>query len=196
MRVKILILMLLFIPNAFAYSGSFATIPSLPGGPTSNTITQFEINTKTDNPQTIYSNLDYVYQIIIQTSTPVKSTLLITENPSSGQQAPGSFAFSVPQPVQDALTSATIYFWGPNQESLTIEHVHQGITTEQLTATQVSPQTTDGQGRILWTITTTSFSEFIPTGLPQTPRSNTPFIIYAAAVLLASASALVLLRTK
>lgn len=197
MSLKTTLFLALFLAQAaFAYSGSFATMPALPGGPATNTITNFDIDTRTNNPQTINTNLDYVYQVIIETSTPEKSNLLITENPSSGQQAPGSFSFTVPQRIQDALVSATIYFWGPNQETLTIEHVHQGTTTEYLTATKASPETTDGQGRILWMITTTSFSEFIPQGTPSREPDNTPFIIYSASILLASASALALFRTK
>lgn len=193
----LLVLTLALAMAAQAYSGAFASSPPLPGGPSSNTVTNFDIDTRNgNNPDTIDTNLDYVYRVIIESATPLKSNMLITENPSSGQSNPGSFSFSVPQRMQDELVTATIYFWGPDQPTLTIDHIHQGELSETLTAARADPPQTDAQGRVLWVITTTSFSEFIPHGSGAPPRSNLPFIIYAALVMLASTSAIVLFRTN
>ncbi|RJP56761.1 MAG: hypothetical protein C4541_11565 [Candidatus Auribacter fodinae] len=184
------------VPMAFAYSGGFATSPPLLGGPSSNTITNFDLDTREDNPQTIVTNLDFVQRVIIETATGIKSHILITENPSSGQLSPGSFSFTVPQKVQDELVRATIYFWGPDQETLLVDHIHQGQTTEQIAAVRAAPEQTDAQGRVLWVITTTSFSEFIPLGTTEAQDRNIiPFVIYAALIALATLSAIVLLRT-
>ncbi len=198
MRTATLIIIAALLATAsHAYSGAFASTPPLAGGPNSNTVTNFDIDTRNgNNPATINTNLDYVYQVIIESATPLKSNMLITENPSSGQSNPGSFSFSVPQRMQDELVTATIYFWGPNQATLTIDHIHQGDLTETLTATRTEPPQTDAQGRVLWVITTTSFSEFIPTGNGTPPKDNLPFAIYTALVILASTSAAILFRTN
>ncbi|MBI4146149.1 hypothetical protein HY489_02310 [Candidatus Woesearchaeota archaeon] len=198
MRIVILTIVLAIIATSVtAYSGSFATTPPLPGGPNSNTVTNFDVDTRNgNNPQTLQTNLNYVYQIIIQTTTPITSNLLITENPSSGQSGDGSFSFTVPQRLQDELVQATIYFWGPDQATLTVDHVHQGQTTETLTAARAEPPQTDAQGRVLWVITTTSFSEFFPNGVPAPIRDNAPFYTYMAIVAIAALSATLLFKTE
>ena len=190
--VSVFVFFIVLACPVFSYSGGFAVVPPLAGGPGSNTVSNFDIDTRVTNPQTIVTNLNYVQQVIIQTSTPERGNLLITENPSSGQIDPSSFSFSVPQKIQDALVSATVYFWGPDQPTLLMTHVHQGVATEVLTATRVSPEQRDAQGRVLWTFTTTSFSEFIMVQKP--PRPITPFVVYLALILVASASSIALFK--
>jgi len=82
---------------------------------------------------------------------------------------------------------ATIYFWGPAEEdSFEVEHIHANKVTSILTATKVSPETLDENGRALFVMTTTSFSDFYVGGQPgPRPFPFLPAIFLAHLVVIA-----------
>ena len=140
-----------------AYTGGFSVIPAIIGGPDHTTVSNFDLNTETTNPQMITPDMNYIHTLIIETSEPITSPLLIKEEPDGEVPA---FSITVPSKVQDVLVQATIFFWGPNVDSLTIIHDHNGAEPYPETATKVQPVETDASGRVLWRMTVSSFSDF------------------------------------
>lgn len=178
---------------AHAYTGSFAVSPAIPGGPGKNTVESYDIDTRVTNPQTIIADHYYVYSVVLQLNTADTAKLLITED-ASRQGGDLAFSFTVPQRIQDELVSATIYFWAPDVPSLTITHVH-GSVSSPITATKVSPQVNGLNGNVLWSMTTTSFSDFYSGAQPSSSPKEFP-IAPLVILALASVSACVLLRKE
>jgi hypothetical protein len=156
LAIYILLSFLILTKPAAAYTGSIAIFPALTDGPDHTTITNIDIDTESQNPVRVTTNLNYVQSIVIETNPPVDTHLLIKEYPSGESVA---FSFIVNQPFQDALVSATIYFWGPDVDSLQISHDHNGIITP-ISATKIQPVEKNAENNILWSFTTTSFSDF------------------------------------
>jgi len=157
LAIYILLICLILVKPASAYTGSIAIFPALTGGPDHRTNSNFEINTEDNNPFWQTTSLNYVESVVIQTNPAIKSHLIISEYPQGNNIA---FSFTVPQPFQEALVSATIYFWGPDVDSLQIYHEHTGEPTELLNATKVEPIQRNTDNNVLWYFTTNSFSSF------------------------------------
>ncbi len=179
----------------YAYTGSFAFTPPLPGGPISNDITNFNVDFTAYETEIIEANLDFIKEVhIILNENLNNIALKIAENPSSGQTSDGSFSFNLPQKAQDALVEATIYFWGGDVPSITIEHVHNGEVTEILTAERAEPEQQDSDGRILWKVKTYSFSDFYIGG-KRTIKKEIP-TVHILLLLFSTVSACILLRSN
>ena len=146
-----------YFNSSLAYTGTYGILPPPVGGPGSVTVTNFDIDTKANNPQTIPINLYFVQSIVIETNPEIKSNLLIKEYPEGSAQA---FDIIVPQPAQDALVQAVVYVWAPDAETLVVQHEHQGEPTIYENANKVLPEISDGSGNVLWSFTVTSFSSF------------------------------------
>lgn len=173
-----------------AYTGSIAIFPALSGGPDHKTVSNIDINTEEHNPYYQDVSLNYVKAIFIETNPTINSHLLISEYPSGDSVA---FSFTVPKPFQDALVSATVYFWGPDVSSLQIWHQHQGEPDTQLTAIKVEPEQRNADGNVLWYFTTTSFSTFFTSESPI--KINTSLPIYTiVGLVVATLSALFVLK--
>lgn len=140
-----------------AYTGSIGVFPALTDGPNHVTVTNIDINTESQNPAWVTTNLNYVQSVVIETNPPVNTHLLIKEYPSGDTVA---FSFIVNQPFQDALVRATVYFWGPDVASLQIYHQHSGAPDELINATKIEPVQRNADNNVLWSFTTYSFSDF------------------------------------
>lgn len=186
-------ILLLLLPAVDAYTGSFAFSPALPGGPATKTTTMFDVDTETSNPQTIVTDLNFVYKIVIETVSGQTGPLHVKEYPDGDDPA---WDIIVPKKINDDLVKATIYFWAPDSTSstITIIHQHTGEPDETLTATKVSPTVTDSSGRILWVFETSSFSSFFVNKKPE-EHHDIPYI-YISLLLFFSLSACILLRKK
>lgn len=143
-------------PLALAYTGAYGIMPAFMGGPDSSYVTQFDIDTE-NGPATISANLYYVHSLVIETDRELESHILIKEYPTGGES---TFDIIVPQPVQNALVSATVFIWGPDVDTLTIRHEHQGDETQYVSGVKVDPVVTNSDGNVLWSFTVTSFSTF------------------------------------
>jgi hypothetical protein len=173
-----------------AYTGSIAIFPALTGGPDHKTVSNIEINTEDHNPYWQTIDLNYVESVVIETDPPIKSHLLISEYPDGDSVA---FSFTVPQPFQDALVSARVYFWGPDVTNLQIWHQHQGEPDTQLTAIRIEPTQRNANNQVLWYFTTDTFSNFFIKQMP--PRVHTELPIFTIITLsIISLSALLVLK--
>jgi len=167
----ILLICLILVKPASAYTGSIAIFPALTGGPDHRTNSNFEINTENNNPAWQTTSLNYVESVVIQTNPGIKSHLIISEYPQGDNIA---FSFTVPQPFQDALVNATVYFWGPDVDTLQITHQHQGLPDDLLNATKVKPIQRNANNDVLWYFTTSSFSDFYLTKINKGVNTNIP----------------------
>lgn len=141
-----------------AYTGVYVISPNVVGGPQHVTVTQFDVNTENTNFTTsIETNLTYVQSITIQTDKEMDSHVLIKEYPAGSDQ---TFDIIVPQPLQNALVSATVTILAPNVDELLVRHEHQGEPTTFEPATKLQPIEPDANGNVLWQFTVTSFSSF------------------------------------
>ncbi len=149
----------LFVNVATAYTGSFVFSPPLTGGPDTKETTKFDVDTVTSNPQEIITDLNFVYKIIIETVSGQTGPLHVKEYPDGDDPA---WDIIVPKKINDDLIKATIYFWAPSDSAATITVIHQhtGEPDVTLIATRVSPEVSDGAGRVLYVFETTSFSSF------------------------------------
>ena len=188
-----IVIVLLILPNVHGYTGSFAFSPALTGGPATKETTMFDVDTETTNPQTIITDLDYVYKIVIETVSGQTGPLHVKEYPEGEDPA---WDIIVPKKINDDLVKATIYFWAPDSTSstMTVVHHHTGEPDTYLTAYKVSPTVTDSSGRILWYFETTSFSSFFVNKKPESDR-GIPYL-YISLLLFFSLSACILLRKK
>jgi len=188
-----IVLLVLLLPTVNAYTGSFIFSPALTGGPSTKTTTMFDVDTVTSNPQEIITDLEFVYKIVIETSTGETGPLHVKEYPDGDDPA---WDIIVPKKINDALVKATIYFWAPDSmsDTMTIIHEHTGEPDVFLTAYKVSPTVTDSSGRILWYFETTSFSTFYANKKPEREH-RIPYVTLAILTLL-SASACILLRKQ
>ncbi len=152
------ILFFLQIPSAKAYTGSYGILPGAFGGPSSVQVTRFDLNTE-DGVHAIDMGLRYIHSMIVETTEPVDTHILIKEYPEGSDQA---FDIIVPQKINDALQQATIYMWAPDAPSLVIRHEHHGAPVTYETATKVIPIQSDDAGNMLWVFSVTSFSSFTP----------------------------------
>jgi hypothetical protein len=142
---------------AMAYTGAYGAMPAMTGGgPGSSYVNQFDLNTEA-GPATILMNMYYVHSMVIETDREIDDHILIKEYPAGSEN---TFDIIVPQPVQNALVSATVYIWAADTETLTIRHEHSGEPTQYVTASKVQPVTEDGNGNVLWSFTVSSFSSF------------------------------------
>jgi len=178
-----------------AYTGIYGIFPPALGGPSHNTVTNFDLNT-TEGPATIPMNLYYVQSMVIHTTEPIDSHILIKEYPEGSDTA---FDVIVPKKVQDALEYATIYIWAPDIDSLVIEHEHNGAPTVFENATKIIPKEMDGNGNVLWVFTVTSFSSFtlfesIADAANKTTTWSMPFLLALFALLSCSITAPIVLR--
>lgn len=190
-KLSVLVLLcLVSIPVAFAYTGSFAFAPALTGGPDTKTTTMFDVDTGVENPQELLTDLNFVYKIIVETSEPESGPLHVKEYPDGDDPA---WDIIVPKKLNDVLIKATIYFWGPSTgTTMTIVHQHAGEPDEYLTATIVSPTVLDASGRALWVFETTSFSSFYVNHKPD-HSLNLPYL-FITLITLCSALPVVVLR--
>lgn len=142
-----------------AYTGVYVVSPTVAGGPEHVTVENFDLETNEENNYTdsLYMGLNYVESITITTNGPVHQHVLIKEYPEGSDQ---TFDIIVPQPVQDALISATVTIWAPDVETLLVRHEHKGAPTTYEPATKVQPVLTNEDGNVLWTFTVSSFSSF------------------------------------
>ncbi len=144
-------------PTASAYTGSYGIAPATTPGPNTSKNTNIDIDT-TAGTQTIIADLQYVYKIVIETSVPLTSHLIVKEYP-----ADSDYTFDIivnDNNFRENLVRATFYVWAPNVSSLTIVHDHQGAATVYETASKVSPVVTNDDGNVLWEFTVTNFSSF------------------------------------
>jgi hypothetical protein len=181
------------LPSVQAYTGNFAFSPPLTGGPDTKETTVFDVDTETSNPQTIITDLNFVYKIIIETTSGQTGPLHVKEYPDGDDPA---WDIIVTKPINDDLVKATIYFWAANSTNttMTVIHQHTGEPDIILTAYKVSPATTDSTGRILWYFETTSFSTFFVNKKPERELSI-PYA-YIGLLMIFSLSACILLRKK
>lgn len=185
----VLMVALLLGGSAEAYTGSFALMPAAAGGPDHTTVENFDLDTGAANPQMIVLDLHFVESIIIETSEPVSGPLLVKEEPEGEQPA---FSFTVPQKVNDVLIQATVFFWGPDVDSLSINHLHHNEPPIAIVATKVQPLEYDENGNVLWRFTTPSFSEFY---VGDKSASGREFpLVYASIIALASISCCILFK--
>jgi hypothetical protein len=161
-----------FFP-AQAYTGGISVFPPLANGPEHKTVSNFPVDTRNNNPQLIHTDLNFVESVIIETDPSIKSHLLISEYPDGDSLA---FSFTVPKPFQDALVSATIFFWGPDIENMSITHVHQDEDPTQIPAVKVQPTQTNDNGDILWYFTTPSFSDFFLSNFTKKINTDLPYM--------------------
>lgn len=154
----VLTISITFTLPASAYTGVYGIFPSIAGGPSHTTVTQFKLDTSS-GPHTITTGLFYVQSITITTSEPINSHILIKEYPEGSGTA---FDIIVPKKVQDALVSATLTIWAPDTETLVVEHDHKGAPIVYEAATKIIPEQIDGNGNVLWSFTVNSFSSFTP----------------------------------
>src|SRR4030042_3414330 len=157
LAICLLLSCLIWIKPANAYTGSIAIFPALTDGPDHTTVFNFDVNTNSQNPVTVTTNLNYVQSIVNETNPPLNSHILIKEYPSGESVA---FSFIVNQPFQDALVQATIYFWGPDVDSLQVYHEHGDEPAELINATKIDPIQRNADNNVLWSFTTYSFSDF------------------------------------
>jgi len=179
-----------FTNNCLAYSGGYGILPALINGPDKKEMNKFDITTDLTNPQTIVTDLTYIYQVTIATSTPESGNLMIIENPTGDEE---SFSFSVPKKIQDSMLWAEILFWAPNTETLSVTHVHNSGDPKILTGTKIEPVTPNANGDVLWSITTTSFSEFYLSAMATDYQKNWPTFSLIL-LIICSASAVILFR--
>lgn len=156
MKWLLLVLALcVFASPSSAYTGSFAVMDPIPGGPAHTTVTNFALDTRTTNPQFLLTDLDYVYSVSVQTGSGQVGPFLIKEESGSDP----AFSFTVPQKINDDLVQAVITIWAPDTPTLSITHVHKG-TPVVVEASKVGDGQADASGNVLWQFTVTSFSEF------------------------------------
>lgn len=151
----ILVAILLLLPVS-AYTGAFAIFPPAPG-PDYPFTQRLDVDTNTQNPDVIDVGGEVIESITITTDEPIRQSLILQERPAG--QGP-TFSISAPMILQKVLVEATITFWAPEQETLTIVHDHAGDEPYEEQATKIQPTQTDGKGNILWTMTVDSFSTF------------------------------------
>ncbi|HEC65937.1 MAG TPA: hypothetical protein ENI23_11650, partial [bacterium] len=152
-----IVLPLLYPKLVSAYTGSFSIFPPASGGPEHTNVTKFGVNTNLSNPQTISIDLFYVEKITIETDGGQTGPLLIKEHKTGSNIA---FSITIPKKIQDSLITATVYFWGPDVDTLQIWHQHKNEDPVLINAIKVEPETTNEDGSVLWSFTTTSFSSF------------------------------------
>ncbi len=182
-RFLIPIVIIIVIFNIFfysapvlAYTGGISVFPPLVGGPEHKTVSNFDVDTTENNPQSITTGLNYVESVVITTNPVINSHLLISEYPAGDELA---FSFTVPKPFQDALVSATINFWGPDVPEMQIWHVHQDEAPVLITATRVEPPQTNSDGNVLWSFTTTKFSDFFTNKFNKKVNDGLPMVYFA-----------------
>lgn len=180
---SILALGLLQGSSALAYTGAYGIVGAPIGGPEHITVENFDFETNAENnyTDTVVMGLTYVQSMTITTSGPVHQHILIKEYPAGSDQ---TFDVIVPQPVQDALVSATVYIWAPDTENLSVRHDHQGVPTVYETATKVEPKMTDQNGNVLWSFTVSSFSSFDYLKTPSAKQGSWNFATIGAWFLL------------
>lgn len=161
---------LLWTTPAFAYTGTYGVFPTVSGGPSSVTVTNFDLDTSSGST-TITTGLNYLYSITITTSEPIDNHFLVKEYPSGSEKA---YDIIVAQKVQDAMTEAVMTIWAPDTESLVVEHDHKGAEIEYVTATKVENSPVDANGNVLWQFTVHSFSSFTPFDTLETAMSSRP----------------------
>ncbi len=188
-KLILLLIVLLGSASVEAYTGSFALMPAAAGGPDHTTVSNFDIDTGSANPQMIVLDLNFIESIIIETSEPISGPLLVKEEPEGEQPA---FSFTVPQKINDVLIQATVFMWGPDVESLSINHIHNNEPPVAIEATKVQPLEYDENGNVLWRFTTPSFSEFM-VGDKSSPEREFP-MVYATLIALASISCCILFK--
>lgn len=182
-RALFVICLILASVSAFAYTGSYLVSPVATPGPGSTTPYQEKLDTRDVNPDRIEFNGFYVYAVTIKTHTGVKGNIVLLEESQGGQN---TWSFNVPQKIQNELDWATIEFWAPDQDELLIWHDHQGQDPYQEIATRVSPELSDGNGNVLWSITVNSFSSFYEN--PPVPNTSVPVVPIVALLSLTAIS--------